>query len=1033
MSKTSASPCSTRRRAALLALSVSGAAGFCDHSVWGLTRTWLGDGTKSYETTTNWSGGVVPSAADDALFDMGGFLGFSGSHTVTFASARSISSISILRDNATFSLGGTTYTLASTSPLSLLITDNPSIINSNFARLTLQSGTLASAGGAWLGQNSGDTGTLLVSTGGVGTFAGEALVGNGGSGSLIIQNGGDFFANQCTVGSGSPADGNVLVTGSGSSFHTTGANGCVIGEFGSGTVTLSNFASATTNGVAIGSALFGTRGAGTITISRISTWTNTGSFIVGAGGTGTLVMNSGTLNSTTGMVGADAGAEGFASLSAGAKWINSGNLTIGSMGDGTVLVGGGGILSAGDVIVGDSAGSTGILAVSGTGSFTSSSTFVIGNLSDGTFSILAGGKASTGSTAVVGNTWRGTALIDGTTSAWTAGGELFLAAGSGGSVGSLSITNGGSLSSVGAHVGAAVGSSASVLISGAGAAWTCSGSFDLGGLSGAAGGAANLTIATAATLQVTAPNTLRIYTPGALHLNGGTLSVGSLLIDPGGVFDFSAGTLAILGTGGLRLGTTGPLGAIFDATAGRSLVAGTLNLDAGAILRMSGGTVSATTLNNSGEIVLGDPLSTLTASVINNNGLIDGDGVIAAPLQNNAGGEIRADAGKRVLFTGPAFSSVNDGQINLFGGAVEFNQQLTNNPAGRITGRGTIIGHAGLANAGSISLSGGLSDVNATLSNQSGSKVIITGGSTSTFFQAVTNQSGSEFRVSTNSTAVFLGNVTGLGQFTGPGVKDFEASASAGPLATTGSSIIGPSATLSATTIREAIVTLEGTAIVQPNGTPSATSRINNLTIDGVSGVWTGRLDLSDNDLIIDYSGVSPLATVAAQIRSGFNSGLWNGNGISSSLAGGGKALGYGNNATLGLASFSGQSVDNTSLLIKYTYAGDANLDGQVDISDLGALATNWQTGSLWTGGDFNYDGFVDISDLGMLATNWQLGVGSPLRPSFDEALSSIGLSGVSVPEPSAIALLAGAASLRRRPRSRKSDRDSRERHFPKL
>jgi uncharacterized delta-60 repeat protein len=53
---------------------------------------------------------------------------------------------------------------------------------------------------------------------------------------------------------------------------------------------------------------------------------------------------------------------------------------------------------------------------------------------------------------------------------------------------------------------------------------------------------------------------------------------------------------------------------------------------------------------------------------------------------------------------------------------------------------------------------------------------------------------------------------------------------------------------------------------------------------------------------------------------------------------------------------------------------GDANHDHHVDVSDLGALATNWQrNGKTFSQGDFNYDGTVDVTDLGLLATNWQV------------------------------------------------------------
>ncbi|MBN2291128.1 MAG: CotH kinase family protein, partial [Pirellulales bacterium] len=52
---------------------------------------------------------------------------------------------------------------------------------------------------------------------------------------------------------------------------------------------------------------------------------------------------------------------------------------------------------------------------------------------------------------------------------------------------------------------------------------------------------------------------------------------------------------------------------------------------------------------------------------------------------------------------------------------------------------------------------------------------------------------------------------------------------------------------------------------------------------------------------------------------------------------------------------------------------GDANRDGSVDVSDLGTLAANYNAGSGfdWENGDFTGDGFVDVSDLGILAMNY--------------------------------------------------------------
>jgi hypothetical protein len=84
---------------------------------------------------------------------------------------------------------------------------------------------------------------------------------------------------------------------------------------------------------------------------------------------------------------------------------------------------------------------------------------------------------------------------------------------------------------------------------------------------------------------------------------------------------------------------------------------------------------------------------------------------------------------------------------------------------------------------------------------------------------------------------------------------------------------------------------------------------------------------------------------------------------------------------------------------------GDANLDGVVDVIDLGLLATNYggSTDIIWNNGDFNADGVVDVIDLGLLATYY--GSGS--------------LHGVQTPEPTTLGLLAlGALGIIRRRRS---------------
>lgn len=55
---------------------------------------------------------------------------------------------------------------------------------------------------------------------------------------------------------------------------------------------------------------------------------------------------------------------------------------------------------------------------------------------------------------------------------------------------------------------------------------------------------------------------------------------------------------------------------------------------------------------------------------------------------------------------------------------------------------------------------------------------------------------------------------------------------------------------------------------------------------------------------------------------------------------------------------------------------GDADFDGDVDLNDLGALATSYGAAAdaTWSMGDFDRDGDVDLNDLGALATNYAAG-----------------------------------------------------------
>ncbi len=103
--------------------------------------------------------------------------------------------------------------------------------------------------------------------------------------------------------------------------------------------------------------------------------------------------------------------------------------------------------------------------------------------------------------------------------------------------------------------------------------------------------------------------------------------------------------------------------------------------------------------------------------------------------------------------------------------------------------------------------------------------------------------------------------------------------------------------------------------------------------------------------------------------------------------------MGYADNSTLGRTTFGGQPVGSSAIVIGYTFDGDANLDGTVNMQDFNALAGSFGgTSQIWTQGDFNYDGVVNSLDFAML---WPRNFGQSM-PSPSEVPP-----GAVVPEPS--------------------------------
>jgi hypothetical protein len=183
-----------------------------------------------------------------------------------------------------------------------------------------------------------------------------------------------------------------------------------------------------------------------------------------------------------------------------------------------------------------------------------------------------------------------------------------------------------------------------------------------------------------------------------------------------------------------------------------------------------------------------------------------------------------------------------------------------------------------------------------------------------------------------------------------------------------------------------------GHAVVTAGGAAQIVTR----SIDVRDG---GTLDLNDNGLILaegnpnaDRIGAwNGLAYdgVTGMLASASDYGAWDGPGIGSTAAGASAGLttlaaapistllGLGPGET---ALWDGQTVSANDIVIRYTYAGDATLDGAIDAADYGMIDNYFQfPGTTGYGnGDFNFDGVIDAADYGLIDNSFQL-QGAPL------------------------------------------------------
>jgi hypothetical protein len=1034
-----------KRNAVLCAATVAAIAG--PVQVFGQIYTWINPAGGSYQDAGNWSPAGPPSElVHTALFNQNADYGVNLSSNVT-----AVGTLALMGGTVTFGGGLKRY-----KP-EYVVLSNGSLKIQGPLTFDPQNSVTINAGAALLGSDGSSRlffGNLVTVNGGMLIAPGASTV----SGTLTVQAGGtvSFGGNMAPVLTGTVrvTDG-LLTAGEMIAANTT-------------TITGANSRMSVSGLMAIGS---DTNPAATISFQNGSV----GSFSTvqlgngGSGRSGTFNISSSTVTSDKLLVANDAGANGLVSLTGATASLTvnaSAPSEVGSSGagvtNGTIAVAGGTLTNSGSAMLVHSRGQIDVQAL-GTCNSLSAITIDGGTISTAGRLIVDPAQPVTltngGRFLLTGGTLSAGAINVGAGCLFQQSGGIIASSNGmlvdGGTLAG-NFSHGGTLTLNNATLSANASNAGTVLLSGVvrgTGTLTSQSHVTLAGGTFAAGKLVNdygAVMTGGGTITAEFDNNGQLAPAGSLNLAGFAVNRGQMVVGAGtvvrptgfmsnmGLIDiaggvFTSGNLSNFSTGGVIRG----YGSIMSSlTNGGMLIAdgglltvgslssngasGDIQVRDDAVMSLSAGMSSDGAIELfgpgaqlSGATITLSSLGSLGGTGLVKNRMINGGRITPEPglltfngvVTNSAGGVIDIPTGARARMATGIDSQL--GTIFLGGGTLDCSSNALVN-SGIISGRGSI--RAGsLSNTGTITLSGGTSDIFPALTQSGTAKTIVTGFGTTTFYANVSNNVGSELRVSTGAVAVFLGNVAGLSAITGGGVKVFEGSASGGPLVTSGQSIVGSGAVIAAGGVRENALQVDG--VVSVDG--AITSRLSQLTIAGAPGAWTGRLDLNNDSMILDYASTSPLAVTADQIKAGFHGGDWLGNGIVTSDAGSGQtALGYGESSSLlspGGGNFLGESVDGTSVLIRYVFRGDANLDGTVNSLDFTRFAGGYGNNSgsaIWTQGDFDYNGKVSTVDFNYLAGNF-----GQMVPA---ALPAPALAAV-VPEPLLTAMPCLLLLLRRR------------------
>ncbi len=535
------------------------------------------------------------------------------------------------------------------------------------------------------------------------------------------------------------------------------------------------------------------------------------------------------------------------------------------------------------------------------------------------------------------------------------------------------------------------------------------------------------------TLKVGGTSTVNVFGLSLSHAAGGV----GLVLQTGGTINAPNG----VSLGG-NVGGAGVANATYNLSGGlltTSAINGSPSTATTSVTTMflNGGTIQATKAGATLISGLNNANVQTGGAIINTNGLdvlvnqqFKHDPTVGAPATD--GGFTKTGLGTLSVtaatsnYTGP--TTINGGTVKLVGGT---NALPASGPVVMATGT-------------TLDLNG-LSQTVSTLNGASGSSVTLGTGTTPATAGSLTINF-----TSTTPAATYNGVISGNGKLTksGTGIQTLGgADTFNGVIAVSGGTLnlgANPGTALEVRTVG-GITLAAGTKITVGN----AASHVNRtLLVTPIFTTGTGaKLDLNSND--IDFqTGVPTIATVTTLIKAGYTNGTWspaagttailstaaanntthlttlgsivNNDGTGHTIYG--TPIGTGTN--LGL--FDGTSPALNDVLVKYTYYGDANIDGQVDGSDYTKIDAAFGTAATgWANGDFNYDGKIDGSDYTLIdnAFNTQggnLNTTSAALIASSAAQLGAGSASSAVPEPTTLGMLGvAAASLLGRRRRR--------------